>query len=111
GDELADLIAERRPLGLEDKLSLMIEVCQALHHAHARGVVHGHVNPRNILVMPNGQIKIVDFGLAWLTHADAGLSRSGSLMVAPRYMAPEQARGKVDPWADIFSVGTVFYEL
>jgi serine/threonine protein kinase len=111
GDELAELIAQREPLRLEDKLALMIQICDALYHVHAKGVIHGHVNPRNIFVLRNGQVKIFDFGLAWLTHADAGLSRTGSLMMAPRYMAPEQARGHVDPRADIFSVGAVFYEL
>ncbi len=111
GEELKSLIRERKPLALEEKLSLMIQVCDGLHYAHERGVVHRDIKPGNIFVQRNGQVKILDFGIARIAATDSGLTRTGFIMGTLRYMSPEQARGRVDHRSDIFSVGTVFYEL
>jgi Protein kinase domain len=111
GDELRQVIAQRRPLGLDEKLAIMIQICDGLGYAHQRGIVHRDIKPGNILVLRDGRAKILDFGVARIVTAEAGLTRTGRIMGTLRYIAPEQARGRADHRSDIFSVGTVFYEL
>ena len=112
GEELRHLMARHAPLTLENKLAILRQICDGLHHAHQRGVVHRDIKPANIFLLPAGQVKILDFGIAQLaaatTHGD--LTR-GMMMGTPRYMAPEQVRGRADHRSDIFSVGAVAYEL
>ncbi|MGH7320231.1 MAG: protein kinase domain-containing protein [Candidatus Rokuibacteriota bacterium] len=111
GEELKSIIASRKDLSLEEKLALMIQVCDGLHYAHQKGVIHRDIKPGNIFVLRNGQAKILDFGIARIATAQDGLTRTGLIMGTLRYMSPEQARGRVDHRSDIFSVGAVFYEL
>src|SRR3990170_2270890 len=111
GEELKLLISQRRALPLEDKLALMVQVCDGLNYAHQNGVIHRDVKPGNIFVLRNGQVKILDFGIARIAAADTGLTRTGFIMGTLRYMSPEQARGRVDQRSDQFSAGAVFYEL
>ena len=111
GEELRQLIAQRRNVPLEDKLAMMIEVCDGLDYAHKRGIVHRDIKPGNIFVMRNGHVKMLDFGIARISSAADGLTRTEVVMGTLRYMSPEQARGRVDHRSDIFSVGAVFYEL
>ncbi|MBI2467750.1 MAG: protein kinase, partial [Candidatus Rokubacteria bacterium] len=86
------------------------QVCEGLAFAHQRGVVHRDIKPANVFVLENGQVKILDFGIARVGGSD--LTRTGLLMGTPNYMSPEQARGRrTDARSDIFSVGAVFYEL
>src|SRR5262252_8542268 len=110
GEELRRLIAQRRPLTLEDKLSVMLQVCDGLHYAHQRGIVHRDIKPANIFLLRNGQVKILDFGIAQVATTDAGLTRTGLIMGTLRYISPEQVRGQASSRSDIFSVGAVFYE-
>ncbi|MBI2467412.1 MAG: protein kinase, partial [Candidatus Rokubacteria bacterium] len=110
GEELKHVIAQRKPLALEDKLDLMVQVCEGLHYAHQKGIIHRDIKPGNIFVLRTGQAKILDFGLARIASSDPGLTRTGLIMGTLRYMSPEQARGRVDQRSDIFSVGAVFYE-
>ena len=114
GEELRRLIARHAPLTLEEKLAIVRQICDGLHHAHQNGVVHRDIKPANIFRLPSGQVKILDFGIAQIaaaatTHGD--LTRTGMMMGTPRYMAPEQVRGQADQRSDIFSVGAVAYEL
>jgi eukaryotic-like serine/threonine-protein kinase len=114
GEELRHLIARHAPLTLEEKLAVVRQICDGLHHAHQKGVVHRDIKPANIFRLPSGQVKILDFGIAQIaaaatTHGD--LTRTGMMMGTPRYMAPEQVRGQADHRSDIFSVGAVAYEL
>ena len=114
GEELRHLIARHAPLTLEEKLAIVRQICDGLHHAHQKGVVHRDIKPANIFRLPSGQVKILDFGIAQIaaaatTHGD--LTRTGMMMGTPRYMAPEQVRGQADQRSDIFSVGAVAYEL
>ncbi len=95
---------------LDEKMSIMEQICDGLTFAHAMEIVHRDLKPANIHVQPNGQVKIMDFGLARLGASD--MTRTGMVMGTPNYMSPEQVRGeKVDARSDIFSVGAVFYEL
>src|SRR5204863_6654087 len=100
GEELRCLIAERRPVDLEDKLSVMMQVCDGLHYAHQQGTVHGSIKPENIFLLQSGQVKILDFGVA----------RTGLITGTLRCPSPEQIEGRADHRSDIFSVGAVCYE-
>ena len=110
GRDLSDMIALRDPLALERKLDIVIEVLAGLHFAHQRGVVHRDVKPSNVRVMPDGRVKIMDFGIARLQKADA--TGSGAIVGTPTYMAPEQiTNGAITAATDVFSVGCMLYEL
>jgi hypothetical protein len=111
GEELRQLIAQRRTPPLEDKLSIMVQVCDGLHYAHQKGIVHRDIKPSNIFVQRNGQAKILDFGIAQIANTEGGLTRTGLIMGTLRYISPEQARGRADHRSDIYSAGAVFYEL
>jgi len=114
GEELRRLIARHAPLTLENKLAILRQICDGLYHAHQRGVVHRDIKPANIFLLPAGQVKILDFGIAQIAAAAAtthGDLTRGMMMGTPRYMAPEQVRGQADHRSDIFSVGAVAYEL
>ncbi len=109
GDSLEKLIRIRRPLPIYRKLDIIIQTCRGLHYAHQRGIVHRDVKPANIVVLNDGLVKIVDFGIARIS--DASMTRTGIILGTPMYMSPEQVRGKsVDPRSDIFSLGVILYE-
>jgi serine/threonine protein kinase len=111
GVELRQIIAERRPMSLAEKLSIMIQVCDGLGYAHERGIVHRDVKPGNIFVLRSGTVKILDFGVAQIASvAASGLTQTGLVIGTLRYISPEQARGRADQRSDIFSTGAVFYE-
>jgi serine/threonine protein kinase len=95
-------------IGLDRKLDLMVQLCEALSVAHASGVFHRDIKPSNLFVQHDGLLKVLDFGIARL--ASSNVTTAGFLMGTPDYMSPEQARGKtVDGRSDIFSAGGVFY--
>ncbi|HEV8400196.1 MAG TPA: serine/threonine-protein kinase [Gemmatimonadales bacterium] len=110
GRDLSDIITLREPMALERKLDLVIELLDGLHFAHQRGVIHRDVKPSNVRVVPDGRVKIMDFGIARLQSADA--SGSGAIVGTPTYMAPEQiTNGAITPATDVFAVGCMLYEL
>jgi serine/threonine protein kinase len=109
GTDLKEIIETRAPLALGDKLSILEQICDGLAYAHGKGLVHRDLKPGNIHILPNGQVKIMDFGLARQSQDPA---KSAVVMGTPYYMAPEQAQGgRASARSDIFSVGAVFYEL
>ncbi len=110
GETLAETIAGGRPLPWREALRILARVAEGLDHAHAQGVVHRDVKPANIMLLPSGEPKILDFGVARL---DAGsLTHPGDLCGTPLYMSPEQAVGQtLDARSDIFSLGAVAWAL
>lgn len=109
GKDLKELITQGQ-LTFDQKLDIMEQVADGLAYAHGRDVIHRDLKPGNIHVQPNGQVKILDFGLARLGSSD--LTKTGVVMGTPNYMSPEQVMGeRVDARSDVFSAGAVFYEL
>ena len=113
GEELRQLIARRAPLELEEKLTVLRQLCDGLSFAHQKGIVHRDIKPANIFLVRNGRVKILDFGIAQIAAVatQGDLTRTGMIMGTLRYMAPEQVRGRADHRSDIFSVAAVAYEL
>jgi serine/threonine-protein kinase len=113
GEELRRVIERQAQMALRDKLDIVRQICDGLHYAHQKGVVHRDVKPANILLLRNGQVKILDFGIAQIAGAatQRDLTRTGVFMGTLRYMAPEQVRGQADRRSDVFSVAAVSYEL
>jgi serine/threonine-protein kinase len=108
GETLNKYLDRPEAANIETKIDLMIQICEGLNAAHSRGIFHRDVKPGNLLVRPNGELKIVDFGIARL--ASSNMTASGLIVGTPDYMSPEQARGdEVDQRSDIFSAGAVFY--
>jgi tetratricopeptide (TPR) repeat protein/predicted Ser/Thr protein kinase len=110
GTDLEKIIQRHEPLSVEWKLDVLRQVCEGLAHAHRNGIVHRDVKPANIRVTPEGEVKIMDFGIAHLQSST--LTKSGLVLGTIHYMAPEQVEGgKADQRSDVFSVGAVAYEL
>ena len=110
GRDLKEVIAVGPPLSLEEKVSVLSQVAEALAFAHAKGVVHRDIKPANIHLQPGGHVKVMDFGLARIAASD--MTRAGSIMGTPNYMSPEQVRGETaTARSDVFSLGALFYEL
>ena len=108
GETLNKYLARPDAQPIEAKIELMVQICQGLQAAHAHGIFHRDIKPGNLLVRANGELKIVDFGIARL--ASSSITASGLIVGTPDYMSPEQARGHdVDQRSDIFSAGAVFY--
>ncbi|HET7746557.1 MAG TPA: serine/threonine-protein kinase [Vicinamibacteria bacterium] len=109
GTDLKHVIATRQALTLDEKMAVLEQIADGLSFAHANDIVHRDLKPANIHVLPNRQVKIMDFGLARLGESE--MTRTGMVMGTPHYMSPEQVRGeRADSRSDIFSLGCVFYE-
>jgi serine/threonine protein kinase len=110
GESVTNLLARGVKLPLEQQVEIMMRVSEGLAFAHSRGIIHRDVKPANLFVTNDGQVKILDFGVARI--ASSKLTRSGLLVGTPDYMSPEQVMGMVvDQRSDVFSAGAVFYQL
>ncbi len=100
-----------RPLKLEEALDIAIQTGQGLQAAHEKGIVHRDIKSANLMVTPQGQVKIMDFGLAQLAERSQ-LTKTATILGTPAYMSPEQARRqRTDRRTDIWSLGVVIYEM
>ncbi len=118
--EPINVFCEHERLGVNDRVRLMIQVCEAVQHAHMKGVIHRDLKPGNVLVSlvdSRPSPKVIDFGVAKavsqrLTDSTV-YTEVGQLIGTPEYMSPEQARGgsDVDTRADVYSLGAILYEL
>ncbi|HQP86156.1 MAG TPA: protein kinase [Thermoanaerobaculia bacterium] len=110
GKNLKQLVTEKTTFGFERIAEIIGQVAEALDYAHRRGIVHRDVKPANIIITPEGQVKITDFGIAKIEKSN--LTTTGQFLGTPNYMSPEQVTGDaVDGRSDLFSLGVVLYEL
>ena len=102
---------EVRPLKLDEALDIAIQTAQGLRAAHQKAIVHRDIKPANLMLTDEGQVKIMDFGLAHVA-AQTKLTKTGTSLGTVAYMAPEQAQGEdADKRADVWSLGVVLYEM
>ncbi|MFN7987109.1 MAG: protein kinase [Thermoanaerobaculia bacterium] len=110
GKNLKQLLGEKTPFTFERVAEIIGQVAEALDYAHRRGIVHRDVKPANIIITPENQVKITDFGIAKTEKSN--LTSTGQFLGTPNYMSPEQVTGDaVDGRSDLFSLGVVLYEL
>ena len=109
---------EQEGLGRRALLELFLEVCEAVHHGHQKGVIHRDLKPGNILVASTGRPKVIDYGVARVRDGHGNLgsdeTRDGQLVGTPGTMSPEQlsgGQGAVDTRSDVYSLGVILYEL
>jgi eukaryotic-like serine/threonine-protein kinase len=120
GTPITDFCNENR-LPLRERVELMIKVCQAIQHAHQKGIIHRDIKPSNVLVSMQDGIplpKVIDFGIAKAIEGDNGdetaQTLQGQLLGTPAYMSPEQAdteKSDIDTRSDIYSLGALLYEI
>jgi serine/threonine protein kinase len=115
-----DRYCHEHALGIEARLRLFLDVLEAVAHAHANLIVHRDIKPANVLVSVEGQVKLLDFGIAKLLEADDGwghtragaLTRDGATALTPEYAAPEQlAGGQITTATDVYALGVLLYVL
>jgi len=111
GGTLKDLIQQRR-INPERAVSIAIQLAEALDHAHNQGLIHRDVKPNNVLMTRDGRPLLTDFGIAKALYDAKQLTRTGTSIGTPEYMAPEQAQGRSpDGRTDIYALGIVLYEM
>jgi tRNA A-37 threonylcarbamoyl transferase component Bud32 len=113
GRTLADVIAQRAPLPVDEAVSIAVQVLGGLAAVHANGTIHRDVKPANVLLDGDGRVRLADFGIAKrLDDIDAAVTAAGVLVGTPHYLAPEQATGQpLSPATDVYQVGLVLHEM
>lgn len=111
GITLKEFMEQQGVLKWKDAIHFIIQVLRALQHAHDRGIVHRDIKPQNIMLFPDGTIKVMDFGIARFAREE-GKTFSDKAIGSVHYISPEQARGDItDEKSDIYSVGVMLYEM
>ncbi|MPZ70705.1 MAG: protein kinase [Actinobacteria bacterium] len=111
GSDLAEVIRDRGPLEPALAARIAAQICVALDHAHAAGIIHRDIKPANVIVDDHGRVKVTDFGIA-RAAGDSNLTVTGTMLGTAHYLSPEQASGdKVVPASDIYALGIVLYEM
>jgi eukaryotic-like serine/threonine-protein kinase len=112
GRPLSAVLRDSRPIPPRQIAMIGAGVAAALAFAHRHGVVHRDVKPGNVLITPDGDVKVTDFGIARAMNTEESLTQTGAVMGTAAYFSPEQAEGKgVDSRSDIYSLGVVLYEM
>lgn len=112
GEDLSRVI-RRAPMAAREVRRILVQVASALDYAHSRGVIHRDLKPSNIRLLPDGSVKLLDFGLAWVQRYETVLSEDVDIVLGtPYYMSPEQAQGlDLDLRTDIYNFGVLAYEM
>ena len=112
GNTLASIISRKKSISMNDILFIGAQVASGLHAAHSKGLVHRDIKPGNIMITPEGKVKVTDFGIVSLQNEESDITKTGSILGTASYISPEQAQGKpVSKESDLYSLGTVLYEL
>ncbi len=113
GITLKEYIDQQKEFKWKEAVHFTVQILRALQHAHDKGIVHRDIKPQNIMLLPDGTIKVADFGIARFSRQDIRATRSTEKAIGSvHYISPEQARGDItDEKADIYSVGVMLYEM
>lgn len=113
GITLKEYIDQQKEFKWKEAVHFTVQILRALQHAHDKGIVHRDIKPQNIMLLPDGTIKVADFGIARFSRQDIRTTRSTEKAIGSvHYISPEQARGDItDEKADIYSVGVMLYEM
>src|SRR5690242_9763488 len=110
GKTLKELLVSRGPTPVRVAIDYTRQILSALEFAHRAGIVHRDIKPHNVVVAPDGRLKVTDFGIA--RSGSSQMTEAGSIIGTAQYLSPEQAQGKpVHPSSDLYSVGVVLYEM
>lgn len=111
GITLKEYMERQGALDWKEALHFVVQILRALQHAHDKGIIHRDIKPQNILLLPNANIKVTDFGIARFNRPEKNINEYCAIG-SVHYMSPEQARGEMtDARTDIYSVGVVLYEM
>lgn len=113
GITLKEYIEQQKEIRWKEAVHFTVQILRALQHAHDKGIVHRDIKPQNIMLLPDGTIKVTDFGIARFARSDLRLTNAADKAIGSvHYISPEQARGEItDEKADIYSVGVMLYEM